>query len=462
VFQKWQRNGADFSTNRVASLTVDADATFTAVYVAPPRTTFTLSFASTNPTTGVSVGVSPNDVGGLGAGTTPFARTFSNQMVVTLTAPATAATNVFQKWQRNGTDFSTNRVASLTVDADATFTAVYLNTAASGALVRLRFNERSGLATVNEGSGGGAFALTAPVPTWTTNVPAGVGAASALDFGVSSAGYAVDSAAPLPALAGLARFTLTGWLNNRSTVQGSGGNRILSCVESSGAGFELVYRGDGSLDLGVNQPPSGVARSSANRIPAEFEASAANWRFFAVTYDATARQAQFYFGSNAGDAAFDRTVPYTDGGVVGATPGRLTVGHMPPALRSSFPNRIFRGIIDDIQLYDRVLTAAEIVAAQRGTGGGGGGGGAPAPAALPIDESTARNGPKVVALRLERETDGNVRLHLAGVPGHPYRVLISRDLVTWEEWLHGVIGEGRTELWDHTAPKAPARFYLVE
>ena len=96
--------------------------------------------------------------------------------------------------------------------------------------------------------------------------------------------YGVDSPGPVTALAGLTRFTLTCWLNNRSVVQGSGGNRVLSCSDNGGDGFELVYKGDGSLILSVNQSPDGSSpRSSANRVPEDFFAGASNWRFAAVT-----------------------------------------------------------------------------------------------------------------------------------------------------------------------------------
>ena len=81
--------------------------------------------ASSNPNSGVPITVSPNDNNGLCNGTTQFTRTYNNNTVVSLTAPSTAGGNSFQKWQRNGTDWTTNFTTSMTMDADYTMTAIY-------------------------------------------------------------------------------------------------------------------------------------------------------------------------------------------------------------------------------------------------------------------------------------------------------------------------------------------------
>src|SRR6185369_6783576 len=122
-FQKWQRNGVDWATTQGTSVPLDANYTMTAVYVTPPRT---LTVASTNPSSGVSITVSPNDNGGLGNGTTQFTRTYNNNTTVNLTAPATTGGNNFQKWQRNGVDYATTQATTVTVDANYTMTAVYV------------------------------------------------------------------------------------------------------------------------------------------------------------------------------------------------------------------------------------------------------------------------------------------------------------------------------------------------
>jgi hypothetical protein len=124
-FQKWQRDGVDVSTGQTTNVTMDTNHTMTAVYVLIPPTTRALTVASSNPASGVSITVSPNDNNGSGNGVTQFSRTYNDGTVVTLTAPATTVGNNFQKWQRDGTDFSTNQTTNVTMDANHTMTAVY-------------------------------------------------------------------------------------------------------------------------------------------------------------------------------------------------------------------------------------------------------------------------------------------------------------------------------------------------
>jgi subtilisin family serine protease len=89
----------------------------------PPRTR---TVVSTNPDAGVAVTLSPLDIGGQGGGPTPLARVYAANTVVNVTAPLNAESKTFQKWQRNGADFSTNRTIAITLDADQTLTAVYV------------------------------------------------------------------------------------------------------------------------------------------------------------------------------------------------------------------------------------------------------------------------------------------------------------------------------------------------
>jgi hypothetical protein len=100
--------------------------TVTAVYVAPPPVTYTLSVTSSNPNSGVGITVSPADNGGLGNGSTPFSRVYNSGQVVSLTAPSTAGGNNFQKWQVNGVDAGTSTTLSVTMSGNRAVTAVYV------------------------------------------------------------------------------------------------------------------------------------------------------------------------------------------------------------------------------------------------------------------------------------------------------------------------------------------------
>jgi alpha-tubulin suppressor-like RCC1 family protein len=124
-FQKWQRNGADYSTNQTINVPMDGNHTLTAVYVTPSLVTRTLTVNSSNPNSGVSIAISPADNNGQSAGTTQFVRTYNDNVSVILTAPATAGANNFQKWQRNGVDYSTTGTTSVGLNANTTMTAIY-------------------------------------------------------------------------------------------------------------------------------------------------------------------------------------------------------------------------------------------------------------------------------------------------------------------------------------------------
>ena len=86
-----------------------------------------LTVASSNPASGVNITVSPNDISGAGDGTTQFTRTYNPGTTVTLTAPATVNGGNFQRWQRNGVDWSGNVTTSLVMSAanNVTMTAIY-------------------------------------------------------------------------------------------------------------------------------------------------------------------------------------------------------------------------------------------------------------------------------------------------------------------------------------------------
>jgi len=93
---------------------------------APPAPR-TLTVASTNPASGVSITVSPIDNNGFSNGTTQFTRTYNQGTTATLTAAGTAPNgNIFHKWQKDGVDWSSSTSALVTMDADHTMTAFYV------------------------------------------------------------------------------------------------------------------------------------------------------------------------------------------------------------------------------------------------------------------------------------------------------------------------------------------------
>lgn len=104
-----------------SSLAVDVD----------PAPTPTLAIGSTNPVSGTTIAIGPDDNNGNNDGSTPFTREYNLDTAVTLTAPATADGNPFDKWKKDGVDDAASEVVSLAMDTNHTMQAVYTTAACS-------------------------------------------------------------------------------------------------------------------------------------------------------------------------------------------------------------------------------------------------------------------------------------------------------------------------------------------
>jgi hypothetical protein len=155
----------------------------------------------------------------------------------------------------------------------------------------------------------------------------------------------------LDELRGLRSFTILGWLKPESLQVGSGGNRILFCLNNDHSGIDLVCHADGRLRLAVNQWPDSVQNdSSSGRL------QVGKWTFFAVTYDATrsADNVSWYFSPPMGspgkaDVKLDRKTTY-GAGPVDSDIGPLAIGNFNDTMRSYGLDRQFRGEIRGLQL----------------------------------------------------------------------------------------------------------------
>jgi hypothetical protein len=246
--------------------------------------------------------------------------------------------------------------------------------------------------------GYGTFTVASGYPAISANVPTGPyapsGNTASVDFGNLTqytnqpGGRAINftntinaSGTPVGNLGALSGFTVCGWLNCASADQGSGGNRIVYCNDGSGSiGFDLATTLDPfnnvALVLGVNQYSDGGTAtfpnpiSSAN-VTVDPANGAANWVFFAATYDGTqtSQNVSFYWGNGSTPAYLDYTTDYNRGPV--AKSGMLSIGN---ANLSSFFStssgtnaaayRSWRGLIDEVHVYNSVLSLAQIQAAQ--------------------------------------------------------------------------------------------------
>ncbi len=151
---------------------------------------------------------------------------------------------------------------------------------------------------------------------------------------------------------GLRSFTLMGWLKPESLEAGSGGNRIVHCMNRDHSGIDLVSHADGRLRLAVNQWPDSVRNDSS---PGKLQVG--KWTFFAVTYDATqtGENVGWYFSAPLAapartDIALDRRTSHHVG-PVGADIGPLAVGNFNQTMHGYGLDRQFRGEIRALQLF---------------------------------------------------------------------------------------------------------------
>jgi Concanavalin A-like lectin/glucanases superfamily/Cadherin-like domain/Bacterial Ig domain len=207
-----------------------------------------------------------------------------------------------------------------------------------GLVLALAFDEDSGLTAI-DGSGGGrdgAIQGALRVPGHSGN---------ALQFD------GVDDWVTVPgsdALGLTAALTLTAWVN--PTVAPGGWNTIIMKERGVEDFAYALYANDGAPVPGGNAAPAAYinAGGSHTSTPGTAVLAAQTWTHLAATFDgATLRL--YVNGILASSRA--RTGP-----VAGST-GALRIGG-----NSAWPGEFFAGLIDDVRIYDRALTADEIAA----------------------------------------------------------------------------------------------------
>lgn len=158
--------------------------------------------------------------------------------------------------------------------------------------------------------------------------------------------------APIEDLRGLQSLTIMGWLRPDSLQTGSGGNRIVFCINRDGDGIDLVCLADGRLRLAINQWPDDVRNDSS---PGKLVVG--KWTFFAVTYDASRSQdsVHWYFSPaldapRPAEVKLDRTTSYNHG-PVGTDLRGLAIGNFNETMHSFGLDRQFRGAIRGLQIF---------------------------------------------------------------------------------------------------------------
>lgn len=128
---------ADQTTAQVTlNATASGSAAVSDTATVQARLVYPLTINSANPASGVAITVSPADVKSLGNGTTPFSRTYLPAASVTLTAPASAGSNLFSSWSgctsTSGTSCTVSMTAAKTVTANYVVSTYPLTVALAG------------------------------------------------------------------------------------------------------------------------------------------------------------------------------------------------------------------------------------------------------------------------------------------------------------------------------------------
>jgi hypothetical protein len=244
-------------------------------------------------------------------------------------------------------------------------------------LVELLFTAVNGALTPNTGLTAGIAPTAAIAADGPQRSPltAPNGGSGSMDFGKAFRPAAIDVPGLAPALRGLKSFTISAWINNRVAQENGGGDRIVCWLRDGVDGAELVYHDDGSVQLGVNgqvDGPGGARRSSPGLISSSDSAALDNWRFVAVSYDATqpAKHVRYYIGSGSDRAILDSAVDFNRGAVGMNPAAELTIGHTYVSNRKAGADRMYRGIIDQVRIWGSAsdssgaLTAEQIIAVQ--------------------------------------------------------------------------------------------------
>ena len=159
-------------------------------------------------------------------------------------------------------------------------------------------------------------------------------------------------------LGGLVAFTIAGWLKPSSLEVGSGGNRIVYCLNEKHSGIDLVSRADGRLRLAVNQWPDRIQNdSSAGKL------IVGKWTCFVVTYDSTKdQQSVAWYFSEALDVPenpivrLDRVNDYNVGPIANQV-GPLAIGNFNQTMKDYGMDRQFRGQIRGLEIFGSRMSA---------------------------------------------------------------------------------------------------------
>jgi len=334
----------------------------------PPPVTYVITVNSVNPSTGITMTVSPADNNGAANGSATFTRTYNAGAAVTVTAPATAGNNAFGSW--SGCTTAATETCQVTVNADTTITATYKTaptvtvnpalpavTTAQSLSVSISVGGGTGNSTptgsVSLSSGVYTSAATTLAGgTATIDVPAGAlavgpdtltasytpdsnssstynsatGASSAVDVTTVTSSVSVDQSSAGPTVTDqLLGMNLAAWYDistNSSAILNAFGQAGIKAVRWPGGSWSDVYHWQNNFNC--QNPPNGGGTPDSNSTFTNFVSQIANpgGLDLALTAD-YGTNAACTGGGDPGEAAAWVTAAIADGIAV----SHMTVGN---------------------------------------------------------------------------------------------------------------------------------------
>jgi len=311
VFDQW--TGATVANPFASSTTLTmpgSNTTVTATYKAAPPPTFTLTVN-----------------GGSGSGS------YTNGTVVSISANAPPPGQVFDQWI--GATVANPLAVSTTLTMPASNTTVTATYKANTAVAAYPFSEGSGVTTADV-TGFGHTGTLINGTAWTTGR---YGAGLTFD----GTNDLVQLAAPNSFNFGTTNFTIVAWVQRNGGLGGNG--RVILSKTSPGSwasgSKEFYFNGANRLAFG-SFDTSEVASTAT--------ITDTNWHHVAVTFEVSTKQVKLYI-----DGAQDGTGTLN---LLADGPNRVVrIGAV-----ALSPTQYFRGKLDEIRVYQRVLTASEIQA----------------------------------------------------------------------------------------------------
>jgi len=237
-------------------------------------------------------------------------------------------------WNTTTTSNGSHTLGAVARDAannktTATVAVTVSNTSSgpAGLVAAYGFNEGTGVQTHDSSGQGNNGTLSNA--TWTATGKFG----SALSFNGTSAWVTIADAASLHLTTGM---TIEAWVNPTS---GTGWRSAILKEAGSGLAWSLYTSNNGSRPAGYAHVSSDVAVTGTAAVPLS------TWTHLAITYDGTALKM------------------YVNGTLVRTTALSGAMATSTSALRiggNSIWGEYFRGLIDEVRVYNRALSAAEI------------------------------------------------------------------------------------------------------